>query len=277
MGKTWTEVQKQRLIELNAAPEDINKTFPTTIARNTYFHELVNNLVGTSKNLLEKFRTTDRRPSLIRLENTLAGALTEHGFVQVTTPVILSRGLLEKMSIDQNHTLSSQVFWIDRNKCLRPMLAPNLYFILRDLLRLWPHPVRIFEIGICFRKDTEGAHHLNEFTMLNLVEMGLPLEECQNRQRELADLVMKIAGISKYCLEETTSEVYGKTMDITSGFELGSGAVGPHPLDQHWGITVPWVGIGFGLERLLMTKHNSTNIKREGKSLTYLDGVRLNI
>ena len=36
-------------------------------------------------------------------------------------------------------------------------------------------------------------------------------------------------------------------------------------------------GIGFGLERLQMTIQGAPNLKRVGRSLTYLDGIRLNI
>ena len=61
------------------------------------------------------------------------------------------------------------------------------------------------------------------------------------------------------------------------GLELGSGAMGPHPLDQAWRITDTWVGIGFGLERLLMTVRGGDSIGKMGRSLAYLDGVTLNI
>jgi seryl-tRNA synthetase len=89
----------------------------------------------------------------------LVEALTGAGFAQVTTPIMLSKGLLAKMTSTEEHPLYEQVFWVDSRKCLRPMLAPNLYYILKDLLRLWPHPVSIFEVGPCFRKDTQGGNH----------------------------------------------------------------------------------------------------------------------
>ena len=38
-----------------------------------------------------------------------------------------------------------------------------------------------------------------------------------------------------------------------------------------------WVGMGFGLERLLMTAEESDTIGRWGRSLAYQDGIRLNI
>ncbi len=273
----WTTAQKQRLIELNADPGDLERAFETHRERDRLFQELETGLVESSRVKLEAFRVQKKRPSLCLLENELAEALTGDGFVQVTTPIILAKGLLAKMSIGEDHPLFKKIFWLDSGKCLRPMLAPNLYFILKDLLRLWPSPVRIFEIGSCFRKESEGAHHLNEFTMLNLVEMGLPAEDCLPRLGELAELVLSRAGIEDYTTEISQSDVYGSTVDYLAGFELGSGATGPHPLDKAWDIDEAWAGIGFGLERLIMAREKSSNIKREGKSLTYLDGIRLNL
>ena len=208
-----------------------------------------------------------------------AGA-TREGFVKVTTPIMMSRGLLQKMSIDANHPLNSQIYWLDKNKCLRPMLAPHLYYLLVDLLRLWDKPIKIFEVGPCFRKESHGVQHSSEFTMLNLVEMGLPADQRKDRIKELGAMVSEAAGIKEYRFEKITSEIYGDTIDIVAGkdqLEVGSAAMGPHPLDRPWKITDTWVGIGFGLERLLMVAQNSSNLAKMGRSLTYLDGIRLNI
>jgi phenylalanyl-tRNA synthetase alpha chain len=192
----------------------------------------------------------------------------------------MSKGLLAKMTIGDDHPLAGEIYWLGNNKCLRPMLAPNLYFVLQDLLRLWEKPVRIFEVGPCFRKDSGGSKHSSEFTMLNLVEMGVPLESREKRLAELAALITGAAGIVDYRLECCRSEVYGETTDVVAGeddVELGSGAMGPHPLDRAWRIAEPWVGIGFGVERLLMVAEGSRNLKRVGRSLSYLDGIRLNL
>jgi pyrrolysyl-tRNA synthetase-like protein len=277
---SWTSTQQRRLKELGATEEQLRFFFKTSQERDRTYQELEKLLVDLGKQRLEELRTTHRRPALCRLETKLIETLTEQGFVQVVTPIILAKGLLAKMSITEDHPLASQIFWLGDNKCLRPMLAPNLYFLLKDLLRLWEKPVRIFEIGPCFRKESRGAHHLDEFTMLNLVEMGLPEEDRQSHLEVFADLVMKAATIPNYQLETTSSEVYGTTIDIViKGFdsEIGSGAMGPHVLDRPWGIVDPWVGIGFGLERLLMVAENKKNLKSVGRGLTYLDGVRLNI
>ena len=276
----WTETQLRRLQELDASTSDLNQDFGDASAREQAFQEIEKKQAAECRKRLNTFREIHLKPGLCRLEARLADLLTKHGFVQVTTPIMMSRGLLQKMSIDAGHPLNSQIYWLDKNKCLRPMLAPHLYYVLVDLLRLWDKPVKIFEVGPCFRKESQGARHSSEFTMLNLVEMGLPADQRTDRIKELGALVSEAAGLSEYSFEKITSEIYGDTIDIVAGedpVEVGSAAMGPHPLDRPWKITDTWVGIGFGLERLLMVAKKSNNLAKMGRSLTYLDGIRLNI
>jgi len=277
---SWTEIQQTRLKELAVDEADLNQQFDDAPARDRAFQLLEKKLVKIQRQKLQELRDVHRRPGLCRLESRLTETLVQNGFVQVTTPTILSKGLLAKMSIDDSHPLMSQIFWLDKDKCLRPMLAPHLYFVLQDLLRIWEKPVRIFEIGSCFRKESQGARHSNEFTMLNLVEMGLAEDIRQKRLEELAALVTRAAGVDDYIIESESSAVYGETIDILDGhnrLELGSAAMGPHELDRAWQITDAWVGIGFGLERLLMVAEKSKSLAKMGRSLAYLDGIRLNI
>jgi len=277
MPVSLTEIQKQRLRELSAPPATCETLFVTAQERDRAFQEIEKRWAEENRQRLLKLRDTDRRPALCELERRLVDALTSASFVQVVTPILLSKGLLEKMSITEEHPLWNQVFWVGPNKCLRPMLAPHLYVLMRTLNRLWGKPIRIFEVGPCFRKESTGSHHLDEFTMLNLVEMGLPEERRHERLKELADLVMMTARIESYELASTSSEVYGETIDVVAGTEVGSCAMGPHLLDQAWGVLDPWVGLGFGLERMIMLREGHENIHRVGRSLAYLDGVRLNI
>lgn len=275
---TWTDLQKKRLQELHVDSALEALCFPTEEERDRAFKKEENGLKTTARNRLNDLLEHTRRPALCRLETRIVEALTGAGFVEVTTPTILAKSMLAKMTIDDQHALFSQVFWLDDKRCLRPMLAPNLYFVLKDLVRLWPKPVRIFEIGSCFRKESQGNNHLSEFTMLNLVEWGLAEAYRHERLSEMAQLVMQTAGIKEYQLERESSVVYGDTVDVVhQGLELGSGAMGPHVLDGNWGMTGAWVGIGFGLERLTMIGEGGRNVRSVGKGLTYLDGVRLNI
>ncbi len=280
---TWTITQKQRLRELNAPLNVQNAAFSSNKERDGAFREQEKMLVKMGKERLNLLRERGRRPVLCELESELVKALIDAGFVQVVTPIILSKSSLAGMSITEDTPFYEQVYWVCGNQCLRPMLAPNLYYLLNQLNRLWEKPIRIFEVGPCFRKDSEGSAHLSEFTMLNLVELGLQEEKCPQRLEELAGLVMKAAGIADYSLVPDRCDVYGKTIDIVSGMEVvagmevASGVTGPHRLDTRWGIFDPWVGIGFGLERLCLVKGGHQNIRRVGRSLKYLDGVRLNI
>ena len=277
---TWTETQIARLKELGAEEKDQDRGFESEEDRDKNFQSLERKLVQSGRDKLDELRTGHRRPRLCRLESRLTKVLIENDFVQVTTPTIMSKGLLAKMSIDDNHPLASQIFWLGKDRCLRPMMAPHLYFVLKDLLRLWEKPVRIFEIGSCFRKESQGAHHANEFTMLNLVEMGLEREIRQHRLEELASMIARTAGVEDYIFQPVDSAVYGETIDILAGesrLEIGSSAMGPHELDRAWQITDAWVGIGFGLERLLMVAENIDSMGKMGRSLAYLDGIRLNI
>ena len=280
MTITWTKTQARRLNELDASEKELSQTFESESSRENAYQQLEKKQASRQRRRLKKFREVRLRPALCRMENKLVDVLINQGFVQVSTPIIMSGGLLKKMSIDAQHPLSSQIYWLDKSKCLRPMLAPHLYFVLVDLLRLWDKPVRIFEVGPCFRKESHGSQHSSEFTMLNLVEMGLPAENRENRIREMGSLITEAAGVADYRFEIVTSEIYGDTIDIEAGkdnIEIGSAAMGPHPLDRPWKINETWVGIGFGLERLLMTAENTRNLAKYGRSLAYLDGIRLNL
>lgn len=274
----FTESQAKRLTELGVDVTTNPKIYSSAAARDKDFHAIEKAMVAQARDTLDHYREIKRRPELLLLQNRIEQALVQAGFAQVTTPTIISKKQLEKMSIDAAHPLTAQVFWLDNKRCLRPMLAPNLYDISIDLMRIWSPPVRVFEIGACFRKESQGARHLNEFTMCNLVEWGLPLEQRAERIRQLAEIVMQAAGIDDYTYETTNSEVYGESIDVVQGeTELASSSMGPHVLDSAWGIDSSWVGIGFGLERLLMTRDQMHNIHSVGKSLSYLDGVRLKI
>jgi pyrrolysyl-tRNA synthetase-like protein len=273
-----TATQSQRLRELGADPLVLDALFADPVARDAAFKDLEGELVKDGRRRLRELRAGKRAPQLVEIERVLSDALTDVGFVRVVTPLIIASDSLRKMGIEHGHPLRDQVFWLDDGRCLRPMLAPNLYTLMRRLDRNWSKPFGIFEIGPCFRRDSKGASHLNEFTMLNLVELGGRESEGHARLVELASLVMGAAGVKEYELEVTESEVYGEMIDVTvGGAEVCSAGLGPHPLDGNWGIVDPWVGLGFGLERLIMAREGYPNIERAGRSLSYVDGVRLNI
>jgi pyrrolysyl-tRNA synthetase-like protein len=274
----WTTTQKQRLKELSAPVELQNKTFMSSAARDEDFLNAVQELIKRNKKDLKKKTSELHRPLTCKMEYVLIDTLIKNSFTQVFTPLFISKSALAKMSIDEHHALYQDIFWIDKNKCLRPMLAPNLYQMLYNFGRLLDRPIRIFEVGPCFRKDSGGRYHLSEFTMLNLVEMGSEQKSAKERLNELAAMIIGACGIDNYSLSNNRCDVYGDTVDvIVKDIEVASAVIGPHPLDSKWKINEPWIGIGFGLERLALVKGVHYNIQRIGRSLAYFDGIRLNI
>jgi len=271
----FTLSQKRRLKELGA-DSHVNLTFKNEKERDNVFDNLARKLERKHKEALLNLLKITKRPLIRRLESKLIEALTSAGFVEVNTPFIIPREFIERMGISETHKLWKQIYWLGDGRCLRPMLAPNLYQIMR-FLRKFTKPVSIFEIGPCFRKESKGRDHIEEFTMLNVVELA-PDNEPFERLQEIIDLVTKAVELPHCRLKNVKSEVYGKTMDvIVEENEIASAAVGPHSLDKNWGIFEAWAGVGFGIERIAMIKMDTKRIKHVARSLTYLDGASLDV
>lgn len=276
----FTVTQKQRLVELNAGPELTEAEFADEKERNDAFKKAEKALVRENRAKLRSLMEEEHIPLSLRVEDTLEEWLTEEeGFTRVATPIMIPRDKILKMNIQEDDHLREQIFWVDQKKCLRPMLAPNLYEVMRDIHRITNAPVKIFEAGSCFRKESQGSQHMNEFTMLNFVELDSVKDgEQMDRLETLARGAMEALGIEEYELVKESSGVYIETLDVVvDGVEVASGAYGPHPLDANWGIFEPWVGIGFGIERLAMVIGKYQTIKRAGKSISYVNGIPLKL
>lgn len=275
----YSNTQKERLVQLNIDASLLEATFEDAEARDASFRSLEKELAKKAKTHLRSLLSSDAVTGSQAVGNTLCSWLQQKGFTRVDTPNIISDKMLDKMSIDDKHHLREQVFWIDRHKCLRPMLAPNLYIVMRELKKTLNTPVKIFEMGSCFRKESQGARHMNEFTMLNFVELATVKDGEQKEYLEkMAREAMAALKIDDYELIIEESTVYGTTVDIEiDGIEVASGAYGPHELDSAWAVFDTWVGIGFGIERLAMAMNGGKTIKRFGRSTNYLDGVPISL
>ncbi len=275
----FTITQRERLTELDAASEVLEREFDTKEERNAEFKKIETQMAREGRQHLKELVEERHITFTEEVSRSLQDWLMKDGYTKVSTPTIITRQMLEKMTIDEFHHLSEQVFWLDRKRCLRPMLAPNLYVMMRELKRITNQPVKIFEIGSCFRKESQGAKHMNEFTMLNCVQLAVVQDGRQvEALKEMAHSAMQALGIEDYELVVEESTVYGSTVDIEiDGIEVASGSYGPHFLDKQWGVFDTWVGIGFGVERLAMAMSKSKTIKRFGRSIAFIDGEPLNI
>ncbi len=277
MAITLSGAQMQRIRELDGASDLSECSFDSESEREAMFRDVVEDLSVRSRSELRSYAKTPEVSEMQHLQNLLAKRLVSMGFMQVHTPTLISTSVLDKMGMDIDHPLRRQVFYLDDGKrCLRPMLAPNLYVVMRRMARSIPGRFGIFEIGKCYRKESKGSHHLEEFTMLNLVEIR-PVDRPETR---IKDLARQLALDVSLPIETTTeeSDVYGRTIDLTvDGVELASAAFGPHPMDGAFNVNFPWVGIGIGLERVLMLQAKSNNIHRHASSLVYHNGTRMDI
>jgi phenylalanyl-tRNA synthetase alpha chain len=286
MNISFTTTQRERLLELGATDVAADAVFANPAERDMAFRKAERDLVADGREKIAKLLREKRMPdsaAVIRdLESWLIGS---ERFTKVVTPVIISTEALDRMTLTGDKPLRDQVFYVGRNRCLRPMLAPNLYVMMRELGRIAGGPARIFETGVCFRRESQGARHLNEFTMLNCVEYGEAYASghtdgggAKARLEELARMAMAAVGIEGFTLERETSVIYGETLDVVAdGVELASGSYGPHVLDANWGVFRPWVGIGFGIERIAMVRGGHRTIRRVGGSISFVDGIPLNI
>ncbi|MCQ2071129.1 MAG: hypothetical protein MJZ68_08360 [archaeon] len=274
MTFTFTEPQIQRLREYGDDPRNTAE-FESEAERDKAFSKLMSKLDRANEDGIRDFIVNPRHHRLMELELRLSEALIAEGFTEVKTPLFVSKAALAKMTITEDHPLYQQVFWIDSKRALRPMHAPNLYYVMRKLRDHTDGPVKIFEIGSCFRAESHSNDHLEEFTMLNLVDMG-PQGDTNEKIRHYIDLVMKTVGLD-YELVDEESDVYKQTIDVeVDGEEVCSAAIGPHVLDPAHDVHEPWCGAGFGLERLLMMKDGDGSVKKTGRSLSYLNGFKIN-
>ena len=170
----FSEEQQRRLGELGATSEDLQAGFADSAERNRAFQRLESRLVMEQHERLDALCEGPRRPFILELEERLSAVLRTAGFLPGAYSDHPVPRTPRKMGVFDGSIMEKQVFWIDSKRCLRPMLAPHLYEYMREVGRLRPRPVRLFEVGPCFRRETQGQRHANEFTMLNLVEMGLP-------------------------------------------------------------------------------------------------------
>ncbi|MDD3233623.1 MAG: pyrrolysine--tRNA(Pyl) ligase large subunit [Candidatus Methanomethylophilus sp.] len=275
MAVKYTDAQVQRLREYGNVSYEA-KLFESIADRDAAFSKEMSEAASANEAGIQQMIGHPARHGLTQIMSDISNALVADGFIEVRTPIIISRDALARMTITEEKPLFKQVFWLDEKRALRPMLATNLYTVMRSLRDHTKGPVKIFEVGSCFRKESHSGMHLEEFTMLNLVDMG-PAGDPTETLKRYIDIVMKAAHLPDYNLVHEESDVYKETIDVDiNGQEVCSAAVGPHYLDAAHDVHEPWSGAGFGIERLLTIKEKYSTVKKGGASLSYLNGCKIN-
>jgi pyrrolysyl-tRNA synthetase len=266
----FTQSQKDRIVSLLGPDEMISFS-----KEKRSFQELEVTLINKRKDDLRKVYEDSRENLLGKLERQITEFFVERGFMEIKSPILIPFEYMERMGVGEDTKLSQQIFRVDESMCLRPMLAPGLYNYLYKFDNVLPDPIRIFEIGPCYRKESDGKSHLEEFTMLNFCQMG---SKCTRENlifliKDFLDFLnIEHEIVSDNCM------VYGETIDVLhKDMELSSAVVGPIPQDIDWGINKPWMGAGFGLERLLKVMHSFKTIKRAARCENYYNGISTNL
>lgn len=271
----YTDAQIQKLREYGNESYEA-KVFESIAARDAAFTTAMAQASSANEQGLQQMIRAPTRHGLTQIMSDISDALVADGFIEVRTPIIISRDALARMTITEDKPLFKQVFWLEDGRALRPMLAPNLYTVMRALRDHTKGPVKIFEVGSCFRKESHSGMHLEEFTMLNLVDMG-PAGDATESLKRYIDIVMQAVHLPNYNLVHEESDVYKETIDVDiDGQEVCSAAVGPHYLDAAHDVHEPWAGAGFGIERLLTIRQQYSTVKKGGASLSYLNGCKIN-
>lgn len=267
----YTPSMKKR-IEMLSKPEDNIDTETRTGL--LPFDVLEKELIDRRKQDVRRIYETSREDMLAALERDISEFLRKRGFMEIKSSILIPEDYLLRMGIDVKTDEDYKVFQTNGNMYLRPMLAPVLYNYLRRFDSILPDPVKIFEVGTCYRRESNSNTHLEEFTMVNFCHMGEGATH--ENLMDLIDSFLTHLGI-EYTTEGDSCLVYGNTVDVMHGdMELSSAVVGPVPMDIDWGISKPWIGAGFGLERLLKAKHGFKNIKRGSRSELYYNGNYIN-
>ncbi|MEZ5334209.1 MAG: pyrrolysine--tRNA(Pyl) ligase large subunit [Methanolobus sp.] len=163
----FTSLQKNRILSLLGPGEMISFS-----KEKRSFAELESTLTLQRKKDIREMYENSRENELGKLERIITEFFVDMGFLEVKSPILIPFEYMERMGVGEDKKLSEQIFRVDDSMCLRPMLAPGLYNHLRKFDNVLPDPVRIFEIGPCYRKESDGNSHLEEFTMLNFCQMG---------------------------------------------------------------------------------------------------------
>ena len=111
----FTITQRERLTELDAASEVLDREFDTKEERNAEFEKIETQMAREGRQRLKELVEGRHITFTEEVSRRLQDWLMKDGYTKVSTPTIITRQMLEKMTIDEFHHLSEQVFGLTAN------------------------------------------------------------------------------------------------------------------------------------------------------------------
>ena len=135
MNWDFTVTQRQRLAELNATQETLEKTFNNQDERNAFFKTEEACLIRSNKEALQDLLQNRHLPMLSAVEKRISEWLRDEMDLPRSLPIMLPEKSCFANGITNGPSSeTTKVFWLDGKKCFA-MLAPNLYEMMKSIHR----------------------------------------------------------------------------------------------------------------------------------------------
>jgi O-phosphoseryl-tRNA synthetase len=153
---------------------------------------------------------------------------------------------------------------------LRSHMTSGWFLTLEELWERRLHPIRLFSVDRCFRREQqEGPTRLMTYHSASCVVAG---EEVTNEEgKAVSEALLSTFGFtdfrfqpdekrSKYYMPDTQTEVYARH-PVHNWVEVATfGLYSPAALSEY-GIGIPVMNLGLGVERLAMIVHGAADVR----------------
>ncbi len=154
---------------------------------------------------------------------------------------------------------------------LRSHMTSGWFITLGQIWERQPHPIRLFSVDRCFRREQqEGPTRLMTYHSASCVVAG---EDVTNEEgKAVSEALLSAFGFtdfrfqpdekrSKYYMPDTQTEVYARHPGLDWVEVATFGMYSPSALAEY-GIGVPVMNLGLGVERLAMIVHGANDVRK---------------
>ncbi|HZD42921.1 MAG TPA: O-phosphoserine--tRNA ligase, partial [Methanomicrobiales archaeon] len=154
---------------------------------------------------------------------------------------------------------------------LRSHMTSGWFLTLSSIWERVPHPIRMFSVDRCFRREQqEGPTRLMTYHSASCTVAG---EDVTNEEgKAISEALLSAFGFtdfqfrpdekrSKYYMPDTQTEVYARHPGLDWVEVATFGMYSPSALSEY-GIGIPVMNLGLGVERLAMIVHGSNDVRK---------------